>query len=319
MVLDPHSRQPSRLLGRFWERHPAPDQDRLHLPEELRPAGVSWPKPVALTTSPSAHLIEDEQLPNRAALEDLRQRALTLLERQIANSLAGYQRRAQNLLELERARIDAFFDDTEAELRRREARTEDPARRQGIQDKIAAARLDRERKHADLAAKHRLRVVVKLLNAAIITQPKVRTFLTVENRYATTQLAVAYDPLTGEVELPTCQACSEPARSVHLTANGEILCDTCATTCAFCKREYGPSGDLVYCSVCQRPVCPQHQTSCADCGERTCPDDRGRCHPRPASAMTRTAGDAVALDISPTLGYPLVTTPNTTSQDQSSD
>jgi len=289
VVLDTRTRQASDLLGRFWQRRPAPEHDRLPIPEALRPAGVTWPEPIVLTPRPSAHFVEDDRLPNRAALEELRERALTLLERQIAGSLAGYRRRAENLLELERARIDAFFDDTEAELRRREARTEDPARREAIQSKLEAARLDRERKYADLAAKHKLRVVVKLLNAAIITQPKVRTMLTAENRYATVHFAVVYDPLTGEVELPTCEGCSEPTRVVHLTANGRLLCDRCAVTCGFCKREYAETGDeLARCAVCQRPICLQHQVTCAECGARTCPEDRGRCHAASPTASARS-------------------------------
>lgn len=277
VVLDTISRQPADVLQRFWERRPTSEHDRLYIPEDLRPTGVTWPEPIILTARPSLHLIEADHLPDRPALESLQQRALTVLERQIADSLAGYRRRADHLLELERARIDAFFDDTEAELRRRQARTEDPARRQGIQDKIEAARLDRERKYADLAAKHKLRVVVKLLNAAIITQPKVRTFLTIENRYATTKLAVVYDPLTGDVELPICQNCSEPTRTVHLAANGLVLCDNCAVACGFCKREYGQDRDMARCAVCQRAICPQHQIPCEHCGLLTCPDDRGRC------------------------------------------
>ncbi|MBI4493746.1 MAG: hypothetical protein HY690_13220 [Chloroflexi bacterium] len=278
VVVDVHSLQPAPLLQRLWARLPASSEGVFTIPAELRPAGVTWSRPVAVMPQPDFYLSDRDELPSRGTLETLHQRTVALLEREIAESIATYQRHAARQLELERLRIETFYADSEAELQRRLERAETDERRAAVQAKIEAGRLDCQRKLADIQAKHRLRVVVQLLNAAFITQPKVRTHVKVENRYASAGLDVVLDPLTMELELPTCQSCAEVMASVHLCAAGHLVCDACARPCAFCKREYCRDCGMATCAVCGRPICPQSQVRCSTCTQVTCPDDRGRCH-----------------------------------------
>lgn len=278
VVVDSGSLQPSLLLQRLWESPPSLAGDVLYFPDRLRPAGVSWPQPVFLASRPDFYISGMDQLPGWNDLELIYKRALTLLERQVADSIATYQRRTARLSDVERARVTAFYDDTEAELLRRMSRADSDDRRRALQAKLEACRLERGRKLADIVAKYRLRVVFKLLNAAVITQPKVRTRLKVENRHSSADLMVVFDPLTGEIELPTCASCYEATECVHLCANGHLACESCIHACDFCKREWCRDCGIESCVLCKRSVCPANMVRCDVCGRVTCPDHRGRCH-----------------------------------------
>lgn len=83
---------------------------------------------------------------------------------------------------MESLRINTFYDDTKDELRRRLERTEEPEHRRTLEHKIEASEVERERKLADAGAKHHLRVALSLLNAAIISQPKVSGRVQLQNR-----------------------------------------------------------------------------------------------------------------------------------------
>jgi hypothetical protein len=278
IALDTVTRQPSPLLGRFWEESLRSVDGNVYVSDSLRPARAVWPEPVALLRKPSVHLAGSEDLPDRTALDTLRHHAVLVLERQIGASIDTYRHRAAHQLELERRRIEAFFGDTDEELARRLHRADADERRQSIESKISANRLERDRKLADVAAKLRLRVIFHLLNAAFITQPKIQTMLKVENRYASAALAVVFDPLNGELELPSCQHCFLPTSSVHLCANGHVVCDNCARPCSFCGREYCIECGIGTCDVCEKPVCVKSQVRCDVCGKTTCQEHRGQCH-----------------------------------------
>ena len=278
VVVDANSGQMAPLLQQIWEGLPDSLDDEYRFPESLRPAGASWPAPVCLAVQPESQLADMDQLPEAEALAGLYHRAAELLQSQIAGTLGAYQGRAARRLEMECLRIEAFYDDSEVELRKRLDRAESEERRYSIGLKLEANRLDRAHKLADIAAKHQFRVVVTPLSAAFITQSKVRTHVRIENRYASAELSVVLNPLTGQLEPPTCQSCREAATSIHLCANGHAVCDGCVRLCAFCRREYCRDCGVGSCAVCRRPICAHSQVICSTCGRITCHEDRNRCH-----------------------------------------
>ena len=219
-----------------------------------------------------------ERLPDAARLAAVYQRAIELLQKQIANSVTSYRRRASRHFEMEGLRINAFYEDTGEELRRRLQRTEEPERRRILEQKIEASEAERQRKLADAAAKHHLRVGLTLLNAAVITQPKVRGRVQVQNRYATAEASAVFDPLTGALELPSCHVCHDGAGTIRLCSNGHLACEDEVLACSACSREHCRLCGVGACSVCGRPLCGQSQSRCPACGRVTCVDHRGRCH-----------------------------------------
>jgi len=198
----------------------------------------------------------------------------------LTSTIEALQQRTARRLELDRARLDAFYDDTAADLERRLARTEDEARRASLEEKLAFARLERERKLADVEAKYRLRIHLELINTVLISQPKIALQVSVGNRYTSAQTTFVWDPLPHRVEPPLCQACGRPASRVYLCANGHLAGEDCILHCAFCKRVFCTlcKDDVGTCAVCGKPLCVHSQIRCKVCGQVTCQEDMGRCH-----------------------------------------
>ncbi len=248
--------------------------------ETLQPA----PRPLerwermALDARREFHASGIDALPDVDRLSVVYHRAVQLLRRQVAETVAHHRRRASRHMEMEKLRVSSFYDDTRHELQRRLARTEDPERRATLERKIEACEVESGAKLADVEAKHRLRLQVSPVNSAIITQPKVRGRVKVENRYATSVANVVFDPLTGELELPSCQVCHDPALSVHLCANGHLACESCILPCSACKREHCLNCGVGACAMCGRALCSHSQNLCPTCGRVTCEEHRGRCH-----------------------------------------
>jgi hypothetical protein len=210
----------------------------------------------------------------------LQEEAGRAMARKLAPSIEALQRPTARRLELDRARLEAFYDDTGADLERRLARTEDEARRRSYEEKLAFARAERERKLADVEAKYRLRIHLELINTVLISQPKITLRARVENRYASVEPMFIWDPLLHRVEPPLCQVCGRPAPRVYLCANGHLADEGCLLHCAFCKRVFCTlcKDDVGICAVCGKPLCVHSQIRCQVCGQVTCQEHVGQCH-----------------------------------------
>jgi len=217
-------------------------------------------------------------------LGQLQERAARVVADELGPTLETLQARTARRLELDLARLAAFYDQNEADLRRRLERTEDPARRHTLEEKLIAMQKDREAKKADVEAKYRLRVVLDLVNVAVIAQPKLAMPVQVGNRYATVQPDFVWDPLLHRLEPGVCHVCGRGDHRLHLCANGHLACDACILPCSVCKREYcrACEAEMGTCAVCGRGVCAKSQVRCETCGKIVCPDDQGRCHAAPA-------------------------------------
>src|SRR5579859_1160056 len=140
-------------------------------------------------------------------LSVLLERAAQAAADSLAGSLAALRDRAARLLELDRARLDDYYEDLERDQERRLARASDEARRGGLEDKLAATRADHAAKLADAEAKHRLRLELELINLAVIAQPKLTLAMRAENRQAGVTRPVVCDPLRRVIEAWTCEVC----------------------------------------------------------------------------------------------------------------
>lgn len=214
------------------------------------------------------------------SLTELLSRAAQVLEAKLQPRLALLQRRAARRLELDLARLHDYYDQTEADLSRRLARAIDEGRRRGLEEKLDFVRADREHKLADVRAKHRLRVVLHLINLALIAQPKLALPIQVENRHASARPSFVYDPLLHRLEPHRCDVCGQPNLRLHLCANGHLACDEHTLHCSMCKREYCQlcEADMGQCAVCGRAICIKSQFRCPVCGQVTCEPHRGQCH-----------------------------------------
>ncbi len=215
--------------------------------------------------------------PLRALLD----RAARAAVESLADPIAGLQKRAARLLELDRARLDAYYADLERDLERRLKRADDEAKRSGLESKLAALRADHGSKLADAEAKYQLRVEPELINLAVIAQPKLTLPVRVENRQNTVTRNIVWDPLRRTVEPLACNGCFRASNRLFLCANNHLVCDRClAPQCVDCKRVYcqSCSHELAACAVCGCPVCQKSLTRCRECGKGTCREHANQCH-----------------------------------------
>jgi len=276
VLMDVNSGQPAWELDEAWGQVFLETEPRL---TDVRQAALSWHsngpgRASAATTSGAITPLAQD------SLQVLQERAAQAVARKAAPVLETLQKRTARRLELDLARLQTYYDDTEADLRRRLDRTGDESRRRSLEEKLDFAQADREHKLADARAKYRLRLLLDPINVALISQPKLSLALWIENRYASVARQVIWDPLLHRVEPMLCDSCQVPSFHLHLCANGHLVCNECVLHCSACRREFCQRcrADMGACAVCNRPLCVHSQIRCQVCGQVTCQEHRGQCH-----------------------------------------
>jgi len=247
-----------------------------------------------LPVMPSVWLPGEEPL-SRQALEGLLERAKRAALDELAEPLDGLQRRAARFLELDRARLEQYYDDMQRDLKRRLERADD--RHKALENKLVAVQAEREAKLADAEAKYRLRVELELINLLVITQPRLVLPMNVVNRTATVTRTVVWNPLLHRIEPLTCDVCAWRRRAssrLFLCTGGHLAHEECLLPqCVDCKRVYCRlcTDQMKACVVCDWPVCASSLNRCPTCGRGTCREHMGLCHAAEGEpARLRTVG-----------------------------
>jgi hypothetical protein len=223
---------------------------------------------------------EGEELLSRQVLEGLLERAKRAALDQLAEPLDSLQQRAARFLELDRARLEQYYDDMQRDLKRRLERA-DEDRRVALEDKLVAVQAEREAKLADAEAKYRLRVELELINLLVIVQPRLVLPMNVVNRTATVTRTVMWNPLLHRIEPLACDVCGRASLRLFLCTGGHLAHEECLSPqCVDCKRVYCRlcTDQMKACVVCDRPVCASSLNPCPTCGRGTCREHVGLCH-----------------------------------------
>jgi len=232
-----------------------------------------------LSVMPPLWLPGEEPLSHRA-LEGLLERAKRAALDELAEPLDSLQRRAARFLELDRARLEQYYDDMQRDLKRRLERA-DEDRRKALEDKLVAVQAEREAKLADAEAKYRLRVELELINLLVIAQPRLVLPMKIENRTATVTRTVMWNPLLHRIEPLACDVCGRASFRLLLCTGGHLAHEECLSPqCVDCKRVYCRlcTDQIKACVVCDRPVCASSLNPCPTCGRGTCREHVGLCH-----------------------------------------
>ncbi|MCX6071620.1 MAG: hypothetical protein NTU91_12320 [Chloroflexi bacterium] len=250
--------------------------EETYLPLESEPA---------LPNLPVAPLrwLPGRDLGSAQALSILLERAAQAAVRLLEADIERLQARTAHFFELDRARLESYYDDIEADLQRRMARAQDDSRRATLEGKLEAARAERATKLADVEAKYRLRVELEPINVALIAQPKLCLQMQIKNRHASIECTVVWDPLRHRIEPLTCDVCNRPASALSLCAGGHLVCSDPACQmpqCVDCRRVYCRlcADRIARCAVCGAPVCQKSLIHCPQCGKGTCRQHVGTCH-----------------------------------------
>ncbi|MCP4664483.1 MAG: hypothetical protein GY856_54560 [bacterium] len=250
--------------------------------EEIERLAVADPDPAYRHLEPGAAAwLPGERALSRGVWKGLLERAGDA----VLDSLAGgplevLERRARRFLELDRARLEQYYDDLRKDLEKRLRKASDE-RRPPFESKLAALQSERRTKLADAEEKYRLRVELELINLWIVAQAKLVVPVTIKKRKVSTLRQVVWDPRRSRLEPPLCEACREPASQLWLCENGHLTHKACRRPqCVDCSRTYCRlcSEQMRSCVVCDRPLCEHSVNHCATCGRGTCREHVGLCH-----------------------------------------
>lgn len=187
-----------------------------------------------LAEHPALPLPEARRLTVAAAYPGARERALRTLAA-LANTRA---RELSERLERQIVRMTRYYSDLRSELQeqrdRAEARGDDLAK---LETRRQA--LDREERLrvAELRQKSALRLEVRLLQLAVIQQPKLLLHCSVAP--ASVPLELVWDPLTEAIEAAPCPECGRPTLALELTRQHRLTCPECAAAAATRSKRPG--------------------------------------------------------------------------------
>ncbi|HET6387642.1 MAG TPA: hypothetical protein VFJ58_30000 [Armatimonadota bacterium] len=180
----------------------------------------------SLSLQPSKYALASDA--RRIPIADAYNTACVELRRQAAVESAQRQERIGKRFAVESARINDYYTEVGRELRRRKEREEDPKRAEGLDQKIEAAALDRDRKLRELGEKYRLRQRAALTSARLLSQPKTFITLSVDRGRATRALSLAYDSVLERLEPPVCEGCHRETTRIHVSPSAQLFCPECA-------------------------------------------------------------------------------------------
>ncbi len=262
-------------------------------------------------------LLSEEVL--RALLERARQS--TCIE--LGDTLQSLHKRLQRFLELDRARLDQYYEDLIKDAERRLQKA-DEDRRKSLEAKITAIEAEHQSKLIDVEQKYRLRIELDLANLAVISQPKLDLTVEIRKRTATVRRQVIWDPLLHAVEPLVCDVCGQAGFEMYLCENGHLAHAAClAPQCVECKRTYCQkcAGNVQTCVVCDRPICTHSLVRCPTCQRVTCQEHANLCHAADGKPqhIEATAAPIAAADAGRTRSIPEKAAPSAlASQERSS-
>jgi len=229
-------------------------------------------------------------------LHALLERARQSTSHELGDTLQSLHKRLQRYLDLDRARLDQYYDDLKKDAERRMQKAEE-GRRLTMEAKVTAIEAEHRSKLIDVEQKYRLRIELDLANLAVITQPKLALSVEIRKRSATIRRQIIWDPLLHTAEPLVCDVCGLAGLEMYLCENGHLAHAGCLSPqCVECKRTYCQkcAENVQTCVVCDQPVCTHSLVRCSTCQRITCQEHSHLCHAvegkpqhiRPAAALS---------------------------------
>lgn len=161
-------------------------------------------------------------------LEEVYQSACHWVKNDIAASIEEMKKGILKRLSKEIIRLENYYLENEAEIKQKLSKeTLSHERRQKIKQKLKINALEKEKKILDLEEKYKLKVNIKLLNLALIYQPKIKCKLEIIGRGKSFYFNVFWNPVFKDIEEPFCMKCKTPSYEMEFEPEGELICPTC--------------------------------------------------------------------------------------------
>jgi len=162
-------------------------------------------------------------------LEEVYQSACTWIKNNISASIEEMKKGILKRLSKEIRRVENYYLENETEIQQKLSKAGlSNEKRQKIKQKLKINAIEKEKKILDLEEKYKLKVNIKLLNLALIYQPKIKCKLEIigkgSNRF---YFNVFWNPVFREIEEPYCMKCKSPSYNMWFNADFGLICPTC--------------------------------------------------------------------------------------------
>lgn len=125
-------------------------------------------------------------------------------------------------------RVENYYSENEVEIKQKLSKQGlNNDQRQRLKGKLKINTVEKERKILDLEEKYKLKVNIKLLNAALIYQPKIKCKLEILGKGNSFYFNVFWNPVFKDIEPPFCMKCKSPNYEMWFEANIGLICPTC--------------------------------------------------------------------------------------------
>jgi len=142
----------------------------------------------------------------------------------ILNISKGLEKRLRKGME----RVNGYYLENEEEINKRIERERIEEKRERLYQKLQLNRLEKDRKLRELEDKYKIKVKIRLLNLALVFQPKIKAKIELILKDKVRYFNIFWDPLFKEVESAFCQGCREETEDLYFDLKSEkALCKGC--------------------------------------------------------------------------------------------
>ena len=127
-------------------------------------------------------------------LASWQERIRTALNEELADDLAGIRSRQESYLRRELDRVDDYFENYEREILQRAARSRSPDAQSKLEQRLAAARAEHQRRRGDQVQRHQIRVIPHLDALLLIAEPAWNSVVCCQEHHHTRRVAAHFVP-----------------------------------------------------------------------------------------------------------------------------
>jgi len=161
-------------------------------------------------------------------VEEVYQSACDWIKNDISSSIEEMKKGILKRLSKEIRRVENYYSENEVEIKQKLSKTGlSNERREKLKQKLKINAIEKERKILDLEEKYKLKVKIKLLNLALIYQPKIKCKLEIIGKGNRFYFNVFWNPVFKDIEEPFCMKCKSPSYEMSFNADFGLICPTC--------------------------------------------------------------------------------------------
>jgi len=190
-------------------------------------------------------------VPDPQPLDKVYTRASDLAMARIRATLNDFERSLSRRMKRDIERVTEYYGTIIGEIEKRITRKRLAGEeREREESRINATKLELTKKVRDQHKRYGLKVQVDLINAMRLVIPVVCMEYEVYRKRAKRDIALTWNPLIKDLEIPVCECCNSEAAGFSLCdERRHLLCTQCYDACPTCGKQY--------CRICHPRACPR--------------------------------------------------------------